>query len=215
MNGSVYGELPVPVREGYSFVGWYTSDDKLVTSETIVVANKDETVYAKWIQNEYSIKYDTDGGSNDPDDQVKEHGTSIQLSTTIPIKFGYAFMGWSDGISTYMPGDMFAENRDVTLYAVWELAPDLILPTSLTSIEEEAFSGGVFTYAVLPDGVSNISSKAFADCPNLKHIEIPADEITIAKDAFSGVTGLTIHCHADSDAYWYAQRYGYDVELME
>lgn len=45
-----YGTLPTPVREGYHFLGWYStqSGGSLVTSSTIVTAAGDHTLYARW-----------------------------------------------------------------------------------------------------------------------------------------------------------------------
>jgi len=46
----VYGTLPTPVRDGYTFKGWHTakSGGTKVTSDTVVTANKDHTLYAVW-----------------------------------------------------------------------------------------------------------------------------------------------------------------------
>ncbi len=162
---------------------------------------------------------DFNGGFGGPTSQTKYYKENLILSSIEPTRIGYKFSGWSTnkntGFISYHPGDIYTKDENIVLTAIWELEPDLVLPTSLATVESEAFSGGAFTYTVLPVTTTSIGSKAFANCPNLKHIEIPADEITIAKDAFSGVTDLTIHCHADSDAYWYAQRYGFNVEVIE
>lgn len=71
-------------------------------------------------------------------------------------------------------------------------ASDFILPAALTDIGEEAFTGSAFTFAKLSDKTTSIGSRAFADCPNLAYIYIPAATKTIAADAFAGVDGLTI-----------------------
>ena len=46
----VYGELPVPLREGYSFTGWFTavSGGEQVTESTKHTSHTDSTVYAHW-----------------------------------------------------------------------------------------------------------------------------------------------------------------------
>lgn len=51
--GSVYSILPVPVREGYSFAGWYTSADGnvQVTEVTPCQWPFDHTLYARWVEN--------------------------------------------------------------------------------------------------------------------------------------------------------------------
>jgi uncharacterized repeat protein (TIGR02543 family) len=46
--GQPIGELPTPTRDGYKFLGWFTSQDGgvAVTPETVVTA--DMTIYARW-----------------------------------------------------------------------------------------------------------------------------------------------------------------------
>jgi uncharacterized repeat protein (TIGR02543 family) len=44
-----FGELPeCDYRDGFDFLGWYTEDDVLVTANTVVSADEDITLYAKW-----------------------------------------------------------------------------------------------------------------------------------------------------------------------
>lgn len=71
----------------------------------------------------YTIDYDANGGSGAPASQTKKKGESITLSTTIPIKDGYKFVGWSRAVgyqAWYQPGDVYDEDVSRTLYAVWE-----------------------------------------------------------------------------------------------
>ena len=44
----------------------------------------------------------------------------------------------------------------------------------------------------LSEKTTSIGSRAFADCPNLTYIYIPAATKAIAADAFAGVNSLTI-----------------------
>lgn len=45
-EGKTLGELPVPVKEGQCFTGWFTEDGQEVTGETVPTA--DMTLYPKW-----------------------------------------------------------------------------------------------------------------------------------------------------------------------
>lgn len=51
--GQTYGELPVPIRDYYTFEGWYTNavGGTKITSETSFASAKDITVYAHWSEN--------------------------------------------------------------------------------------------------------------------------------------------------------------------
>ena len=87
--------------------------------------------------------------------------------------------------------------------------PDMILPHSLTAIEEEAFAGGTFRYVVLSEKTTTIGKRAFADCANLRDIYIPEETVIIASDAFESVDGLTIHSNEGSYAEFYAEKHGF------
>ena len=52
--GQAYGELPVPTREYYTFLGWYTADDEEITSSSIVETLAPQTLRAKWEHNSVS-----------------------------------------------------------------------------------------------------------------------------------------------------------------
>lgn len=82
--------------------------------------------------------------------------------------------------------------------------PDLILPDSLTEIGEEAFAGGAFTCARLSEQTVVIGKNAFADCPNLVSVYIPAETAVIDPLAFGEREDLTIYGKADSTAQTFA-----------
>lgn len=46
--GERYGSLPIPTRSNYTFLGWYTLTDTLVTSSTIVSTLGTHTLVAHW-----------------------------------------------------------------------------------------------------------------------------------------------------------------------
>ena len=85
---------------------------------------------------------------------------------------------------------------------------DMVLPAGTIRIEEEAFAGTGAERIRLPEQVSEIGSRAFADCPNLTGIYIPAGSETIAEDAFADTNGLVIYGEAGSAAQDYAERKG-------
>lgn len=183
------------------------------------------TIESEWVgwsvvAPSYTISYDANGGKNAPSSQLKKKSVDLQITSEFPICSGYAFLGWATVKNSktpeYQPGDIYIENADATLYAVW-LKPDLILPDALMDIEEEAFAGGTFQFVWLSDSVRSISSRAFADCPNLKHIRIP-HQMTLAtlmrlvrtEDAFEGCEGITVHGEDNPYSKAFATRYGFN-----
>lgn len=84
-----------------------------------------------------------------------------------------------------------------------------VLPAGLLVIEEEALMGTAAECYVLPDGVTSIGSKAFADCTSLICVEIPASVTSIETDAFAGCKGLTIVAPERSEAHNFAVDAGF------
>ena len=84
-----------PTKEGYTFVDWYKDSNfttKFDSSEWI--NNKENLkVYAKFVESEYTIILNVDGGSVSPDKIVVKH-TSNTLELPTPKKEGYTFEGW-------------------------------------------------------------------------------------------------------------------------
>jgi hypothetical protein len=90
--------------------------------------------------------------------------------------------------------------------------PDFVLPAALAQIGEEAFSGGAFTFAVLPENAVAIGPRAFADCAELVFIYIPASIVDIDSAAFGDLKDITIlgsSSAAPSTAESFASSHGY------
>ncbi len=94
-----YGEvvsLPIPEKEGYSFVGWYCDNVRYQSGTWQNTTNLSLT--AKWQLNQYSIDYVLDGGTNgaNPD----EYAINETIILRDPSKKGYTFLGWTtSGVS--------------------------------------------------------------------------------------------------------------------
>ena len=88
--------------------------------------------------------------------------------------------------------------------------PDFILPASLNTIESEAFTGGAFTYVLIPETVTRIDGNAFASCPKLAYAQFAGADTVIDGSAFDGVSGLTIIAPNGSTAEAFATAHGFD-----
>lgn len=62
---NTYGDLPKPTGTGYSFAGWYTEKDggTEIKEDTIVSVTTDQTLYAHWTPNQYTLTVNPNGGS--------------------------------------------------------------------------------------------------------------------------------------------------------
>ncbi|MBR6801561.1 MAG: InlB B-repeat-containing protein [Eubacteriaceae bacterium] len=122
----VYGELPVPVREGYTFVGWFNDDEKMVTAESKIYSNEDHMLYADWNANEYTVTFDGLSPLQEPEVEFTEKKVKFgDMYGTLPkaYKKGSEFTGWYDKTHD---GNLITEKsfvdipKDHTLYAGWK-----------------------------------------------------------------------------------------------
>lgn len=63
--GEAYGELPVPTRSTYDFVGWFTepSGGTQITADTVSTTLYNQTLYAHWELKQYTVTFDANGGN--------------------------------------------------------------------------------------------------------------------------------------------------------
>ena len=95
-----------PTRKGYTFKGWDKEIPETMPAENI-------TVKAQWEINQYTIAFDTNGGSEIAP-ITQDYGTEITAPDS-PTRKGYTFKGWDKEIPETMP----AEN--ITVKAQWEI----------------------------------------------------------------------------------------------
>ena len=93
-----------PTRKGYTFKGWDKEIPETMPAENI-------TVKAQWEINQYTITFDTNGGSEIAP-ITQDYGTEITAPDN-PTRKGYTFKGWDKEIPETMP----AEN--ITITARW------------------------------------------------------------------------------------------------
>ena len=71
----------------------------------------------------YSISFDTNGGSSSPTTQTKIFGEALTLSSVIPTRDGYDFLGWNTNQNAtspmYVAGSSYTKNEAAILYAIW------------------------------------------------------------------------------------------------
>ena len=83
--------------------------------------------YTKTTAQTYTVSYNANGGSNAPASQTKVHGVTLTLSSAVPYRTNYEFVGWSASSSattaTYTAGGSYTGNVSVTLFAVWKYKP--------------------------------------------------------------------------------------------
>ena len=95
-----------PTRKGYTFKGWDKEIPETMPADNI-------TVKAQWEINQYTITFDTNGGSEIAP-ITQDYGTEITAPDN-PTRKGYTFKGWDKEIPETMPAD------NITVKAQWEI----------------------------------------------------------------------------------------------
>ena len=137
--------LPTDVtRTGYTFKGWY--DNENLTGSPIAAIGGTETgnkeYWAKWEINQYTITFDTAGGSV-VTPITQNYGTAITAPAD-PTKNGYTFVGWNPEIPATMPA------KDLTVTAQWTLD----LYTISYNLNNGTATGNPDSYTVESDAIT-------------------------------------------------------------
>ena len=99
---------------GHTFKGWYDNEGLTGSPVTAIggteMGNKE--YWAKWEINQYTITFDTNGGSAVAP-ITQDYGTAI-IAPADPTRGGYTFIGWDKAIPATMPAG------DMTITAKWK-----------------------------------------------------------------------------------------------
>ena len=111
-------DLPTTTREGYTFLGWYKSDNKVSNNTRY---NETATLFAKWVEeglDTFTVSFDSDGGS-EMDNLIVECNKPLKLPLN-PVKEGYEFMFWLDKDNNPILEESILKCEDIVLKAEWK-----------------------------------------------------------------------------------------------
>lgn len=126
---STYESLPSAIRKGYKFVGWYTPEapDTMISKDTKVSTTSDQTLYARWTAETYTINLNpTNGHFSDNTETIKSYEIKYDESSKYlesdhtPVRIGYNFLGWT----TNSDGSDDGNNWLGKLMSSWEWTKD-------------------------------------------------------------------------------------------
>lgn len=104
---------PDPVKEGYTFVGWYYDEDFTQPYIEGTPIYEDTQLYAKFEINKYTVTFNLNGGELVSGDliQTVEYGNSAVAP--VVTREGYNFVGWDKQFDNI--------TGDITITAQWEI----------------------------------------------------------------------------------------------
>lgn len=136
--GEKYGNLKTPVKDGYSFEGWYRTYNEetneysdLIEAASIVTEKQAHTVYAKWSEDVFEIKYHSNYG----EDEIVSKNYKVtedlvlcgmdEFSRANHTLVGYAMS--PNGPVVYNPEQALGERWTVkgtctNLYCIWDVS---------------------------------------------------------------------------------------------
>ena len=208
VTGYTYGvgaTLPTDVtRTGYTFKGWY--DNENLTGSPVTAIGGAETgnkeYWAKWEINQYTITFDTNGGSEIAP-ITQDYGTEITVPAD-PTRKGYTFKGWDKEIPETMP----AEN--ITVKAQWGINQYTITFDTNGGSEIASITQDYGTEITAPD---NPTRKGYTFKGWDKEIPetMPADNITVKAQWEINQYTITFDTNGGSEIAPITQDYGTEI----
>ena len=156
-----------PTKEGYTFIGWYNGESEWNFADAVTEAL---TLTAKWQLNQYTITFDTAGGS-EVAPITQDYGTTITAPAN-PAKTGYTFAGWDREIPTTMPAG------DMTITARWQVNQYTITFKPENGGEDIVITQDYGT-AITPPAAPTRTGYTFAGWDRESPTTMPAENITL------------------------------------
>lgn len=192
-----------PVKEGYSFAGWYLDEGLTEYFAFDAAPTENVTLYARWIISEgnFLVKYvvneqsyatqSVKGGSQIAPPELDEslvvewytdqsYSSAFDFSTAVNVNTTLYAIVYTDGLS-FNNGVVKGYNGECSKVVI----PALYNGTPITAIAESAFyKNTLITEVELPTSVQSIGNYAFYDCSYLNSINLTKNVKTLGEYAF-------------------------------
>jgi uncharacterized repeat protein (TIGR02543 family) len=143
-----------PTRPGYTFLGWYKTEDFLSVFDFTAPITGNTTAYANWAEVSvpvYTVTFVTGNGATAVPSQKVSSGGTISFRDA-PKREGYSFTGWYDSTYTNRFDYSTPITANLTLYANWRKEND---PIHYVSFETNGGTG-IYTQTVVEGQKANV-----------------------------------------------------------
>ena len=168
-------------RTGYTQVGWATVDggEKIYGLDAVYTQNEALTLYPVWNTNQYTITFDTAGGSEIAP-ITQDYGTAITAPAD-PTREGYTFIGWDKEIPTTMPA------KNITITAKWK---DVEKPTGEIKISGNSWKAFLnnITFGLFFNDTQTVTITAADNSGETVTIEYLLSDKELTKAELDGMT---------------------------
>ena len=210
-------EEPQTTRDGYTFAGWYKDGGFVKKAVFPYEVTEDQTLYAKWEKNKYTVRFDTDDGT-----YVSDMIVSVIDRLPETTKDGYEFEGWyTDKTFSNKISFPYEVTEDLTLYAKWTQSgsekivfsvdangvltgvsglsgsditveiPSEVNGITVTEIGKDVFKDNKNVgRLIIPDSVTKLGYRMCSGCTALSEVRLPAGLTVIPDEAFDGCSSL-------------------------
>ena len=200
---------------GYSFAGWSDGTTTYQPGATYTVGSAPVTLTAVWkAVSLVPVTYANGGGTGTlPTQGAVQAGTTITVASGAGLSDpGYTFAGWSDGTTTYQPGDAYTVGGSpVTFTAQWKSSSSSSSGSSTSHLSDTVYfalgsskltpgdlaSLKTFAVKVKNANVTALTVTGYADStgtePNNHSLSIQRARSVAAELTKLGLTSVTVH----------------------
>lgn len=193
----------VTTRQNYTFAGWYTDEDLTQKFQDGTPVTKSMTLYAKWIRTHYAVTFKVSGSEQVVNIPIDNNTLNLagKIDDFFYDDYAFAFTGWKDDNgNVYGIDEVITVTDDIVLTAQFKgvdvvymldlsgefyILDSILNPTWTTFTVPETYndlpvksvryfgSSSALKEIIIPDSVTYIAEKAFADLSGLESIDAP------------------------------------------
>ena len=198
--GHQIGELPVPTKDGFEFLGWYNGDTKYTYEDTF---DSDITLTARWAEKTCTVTFNAGPGSI----YKNENTISVPSGSTINCPPGanrtdYSFEGWyteEDGEGAKLQSDTVITD-DIIYYANWvkrvvknnDLHASYYIQWSSSSDNNVTDTGDNLVFHPTTGGNISANLRVYLGTDEAAEIDVGKAKIYIPKYVFENLSGNPI-----------------------